>query len=85
MSDEDDEAEAAPALEDGDSVEVQGSSSTYTLSRQGSVYMCTCPAWKNQGKTVDARKFKPVYISEFRRVLETYAGGGVRSVEQRCH
>jgi hypothetical protein len=33
-----------------------------------------------QGKTVDARKFKPVYISEFRRVLETYAAAGVRSI-----
>jgi len=33
-----------------------------------------------QGKAVDARKFKPVYISEFRRVLETYAASGVRSI-----
>lgn len=33
-----------------------------------------------QGKAVDARKFKPVYISEFRRVLATYAGTGVRSI-----
>jgi DNA ligase len=45
-------------LDDGDSVEVQGSSSTYTLSRQGSVYMCSCPAWKNQGAPVDARTCK---------------------------
>jgi DNA ligase 1 len=45
-------------LEDGDSVEVQGSTSTYTLTRQGSVYMCTCPAWKNQGAPVDARTCK---------------------------
>jgi len=33
-----------------------------------------------QGKTVDARKFKPAYISEFRRVLETYAAAGVCSI-----
>jgi DNA ligase 1 len=45
-------------LDDGDSVEVQGSSSTYTLSRQGNVYMCSCPAWKNQGAPVDARTCK---------------------------
>lgn len=32
-----------------------------------------------QGKAVDARKFKPVYIAEFHRVLETYAAG-VRSI-----
>ena len=45
-------------LEDGDSVEVQGSTSTYTLSRQGNVFMCTCPAWRNQGAPVDARTCK---------------------------
>ena len=45
-------------LDDGESVEVQGSTSTYTLSRQGSVYMCSCPAWKNQGAQVDARTCK---------------------------
>ena len=46
------------ALADGASVAVQGSSSTYTLSRTGSVYMCSCPAWKNQGATVDRRSCK---------------------------
>ena len=45
-------------LEDGGSVEVQGSSSTYTLTRQGSVYMCSCPAWRNQGARIDARTCK---------------------------
>ncbi|MEP6861874.1 MAG: DNA ligase [Deltaproteobacteria bacterium] len=45
-------------LEHGDSVEVQGSTSTYTLTRQGAVYMCTCPAWRNQGAPVDARTCK---------------------------
>ena len=54
---DDDETET-PSLEDGDSVEVQGSTSTYTLSRQGTVYMCTCPAWKNQSAPVDARTCK---------------------------
>ena len=43
----------AQQLADGDSVEVQGSSSTYTLSRNGNVYMCTCPAWRNQGAPID--------------------------------
>ncbi len=57
MADDDDDDDGA-MLEDGDSVEVQGSSSTYTLSRQGNVYMCTCPAWKNQGAPVDARSCK---------------------------
>lgn len=48
----------AGTLADGASVEVQGSSSKYTLSRKGNVYMCTCPAWRNQGATVDARTCK---------------------------
>jgi DNA ligase 1 len=49
---------AAHTLADGDSVEVQGSSSRYTLSRSGNVYMCSCPAWKNQGATIDRRTCK---------------------------
>ncbi|MBA3396408.1 MAG: DNA ligase [Deltaproteobacteria bacterium] len=48
----------AASLDDGDSVEVQGSSSKYTLSRNGSVYMCSCPAWKNQGAPIDSRTCK---------------------------
>jgi len=45
-------------LADGDSVEVQGSTSTYTLTRRGNVVMCTCPAWRNQGAPIDARTCK---------------------------
>lgn len=65
MSDDDD-ATDANTIEDGDSVEVQGSSSTYTLSRQGTVYMCSCPAWKNQGAPVDMRTCKHLraYLGE---------------------
>jgi len=37
-------------LADGDKVDVKGSSSTYTLSRKGNVYMCSCPAWKNKAR-----------------------------------
>lgn len=50
----------APAntLADGASTEVRGSSGMYKLSRQGSVYMCSCPAWRNQGAPVDARTCK---------------------------
>ena len=47
------------ALADGASVEVAGSGSArYTLSRTGGVYACTCPAWRNQGRTIDARTCK---------------------------
>src|SRR5262245_30437811 len=48
----------ASALADGESVQVKGSSSTYTLSRKGGTYMCSCPAWKNQGAPIDRRTCK---------------------------
>jgi len=45
-------------LADGQSVQVKGSSSAYTLSRKGKIYMCSCPAWKNQGAAIDRRTCK---------------------------
>ena len=45
-------------LADGDKVMVKGSSSTYELSRHGSVYACTCPAWRNQGAPIGLRTCK---------------------------
>ncbi|HUJ57485.1 MAG TPA: DNA ligase [Kofleriaceae bacterium] len=45
-------------LADGDSVDVKGSSGTYTLKRQGNVYSCSCPAWRNQGAAIDRRTCK---------------------------
>src|ERR1700704_6049505 len=80
--------EEPSTLEDGDAVEVQGSSSTYTLSRQGSVHMCSCPAWKNQGAPVDMRTCKHLraYLGEDAetarlgalpsRAAQTRSGGG---------
>jgi DNA ligase-1 len=66
-------------LEDGDEVEVQGSSSTYTLKRLGSVYSCTCPAWKNQGATLDRRTCKHLraYLGD---AVETARVGGAAPV-----
>jgi DNA ligase-1 len=59
-------AGAPPTLADGDKVQVQGSSSTYTLSRNGNVHMCSCPAWKNQGAPIDRRSCKHLraYLGE---------------------
>ena len=51
-------AAMAKTLADGEKVEVQGSSSTYELHRQGSVYSCTCPAWRNQGAQIGFRTCK---------------------------
>ena len=48
----------ANVLEDGDEVEFEGSSSTYTLKRIGVVYSCSCPAWRNQGTQIDKRTCK---------------------------
>jgi DNA ligase 1 len=45
-------------LDDGEEAQVKGSSSTYTLSRKGHIYACTCPAWRNQGAVIDRRTCK---------------------------
>jgi DNA ligase-1 len=46
-------------LDDGDSIQVQGSgSSVYTLKNVGGVYSCTCPAWRNQSTGIEARTCK---------------------------
>jgi DNA ligase-1 len=46
-------------LEDGESVEVQGSgSSKYTLRNVGEAYSCTCPAWRNQSMPLERRTCK---------------------------
>jgi len=71
-----DEATDAKTLDDGDSVEVQGSSSTYTLSRQGTVYMCSCPAWKNQSAPIDGRTCKHLR-AYFGDAVESKRLGGV--------
>ena len=78
---DDEDASEAPSIEDGDSVEVQGSSSTYTLSRQGSVYMCSCPAWKNQGAPVDQRTCKHLraYLGDVFETSRVGAGAPQRS------
>ncbi len=91
MSDDDDD-DGPKTLEDGDEVEVQGSSSVYTLSRQGSVYMCSCPAWKNQSATVDRRTCKHLraYLGDVAetarlgtliasKAASTSSGGGSKS------
>ena len=45
-----------PDLEDGESIEVQGSGSArYVLKNVGEVYSCTCPAWRNQSLGIEKR------------------------------
>ena len=48
-----------PDLEDGESIEVQGSGSArYLLRNVGEVYSCTCPAWRNQSLGIEKRTCK---------------------------
>ncbi|MEZ4462676.1 MAG: DNA ligase [bacterium] len=52
-------AEVLQEIEDGESVEVQGSgASAYILKNVGGVYSCTCPAWRNQSVAIDKRTCK---------------------------
>jgi DNA ligase-1 len=49
----------ANELNDGDSVEVQGSGTArYTLKNVGGVYSCSCPAWRNQSTGIERRTCK---------------------------
>ena len=48
-----------PDLQDGESVEMQGSGSKpYVLKNVGGVYSCSCPAWRNQSVTIEKRTCK---------------------------
>ncbi|MBI1904473.1 MAG: DNA ligase [Planctomycetia bacterium] len=48
-----------PDLEDGQSIEVQGSARLpYVLKNVGGVYSCTCPAWRNQSVAIEKRTCK---------------------------
>src|SRR5262249_11455916 len=50
---------AMPDLNDGQSVELQGSGSRpYILKNVGGVYSCTCPAWRNQSLPPERRTCK---------------------------
>lgn len=48
-----------PDIEDGESVEVQGSAiDPYILKNTGGVYSCSCPAWRNQSSAIETRTCK---------------------------
>lgn len=48
-----------PDIEDGESVEVQGSAiDPYVLKNTGGVYSCSCPAWRNQSTAIETRTCK---------------------------
>ena len=48
-----------PDLQDGESVEIQGSASKpYIIKNIGGVYSCSCPAWRNQSRGIEQRTCK---------------------------
>jgi DNA ligase len=48
-----------PNLNDGESIEMQGSGSRpYVLKNTGGVYSCSCPAWRNQSIGIERRSCK---------------------------
>lgn len=48
-----------PELEEGESVEMQGSAALpYILANTGGVLSCTCPAWRNQSAPIERRTCK---------------------------
>jgi hypothetical protein len=54
-----------PDLNEGESVEMQGSSSRpYVLKNNGGVYSCTCPAWRNQSIGIERRSCK--HLAKYR-------------------
>lgn len=72
-------------LEDGESVEVQGSGSArYVLKNVGEVYSCTCPAWRNQSIGIEKRTCKhlkalrgaPAELARVGAAAGTAAAGG---------
>ena len=51
-----------PDLQDGESVEVQGSARTpYALKNVRGVYSCACPAWRNLSLPIERRTCKHLY------------------------
>ena len=54
-----------PDLQDGDSVEIQGSAAKpYVIKNVGGVYSCSCPAWRNQSLGIERRTCK--HLRQFR-------------------
>ena len=48
-----------PELQDGETVEMQGSGAKpYLLKNSGGVYSCSCPAWRNQSTAIERRTCK---------------------------
>src|SRR5438132_5911987 len=67
-----------PDLADGESCEMKGSGATpYVLKNVGSVYSCSCPAWRNQSITIEKRTCKHIRRLRSDAAEEERIGGAV--------
>lgn len=67
-----------PDLQDGESIEMQGSGSKpYVLKNVGGVYSCTCPAWRNQSLAIERRTCKHLRKLRGDAAEEARIGGAV--------
>src|SRR5216117_348285 len=67
-------------LNDGESVEMQGSGRTpYVLKNTGGVYSCSCPAWRNQSVTIERRTCKHLRKLRGDAAEEARIGGALPS------
>ena len=67
-----------PDLQDGESIEMQGSGSNpYILKNTGGVYSCSCPAWRNQSNAIEQRTCKHLRKLRGDAAEETRIGGAL--------
>src|ERR1700722_14939770 len=67
-----------PDLQDGETVEMQGSGSKpYLLKNTGGVYSCSCPAWRNQSIAIEKRTCKHPRKLRGDAAEETRTGGAL--------
>src|SRR5712671_2796704 len=67
-----------PDLQDGETVEMQGSGSKpYLLKNTGGVYSCSCPAWRNQSIAIEKRTCKHLRKLRGDAAEETRIGGAL--------
>ncbi len=73
-----------PDLQDGQSVEMQGSGSKpYVLKNVGGVYSCSCPAWRNQSLAIEKRTCKHLRKLRGDAAEEARVGGAVPPARQK--
>ena len=72
-----------PDLQDGESVEMQGSvAKPYVLKNTGGVYSCSCPAWRNQSVAIEKRTCKHLRKLRGDAAEEARIGGALPQRQQ---